>query len=90
MYIETSLPRRRGDKAYFISPRYDAAPNGKCFKFWYHMYGRHIGKLNIYVKAGPALGAMVWNETGNQGNFWLHGKAPVKISTRFQVGNQRD
>jgi len=46
--------------------------------------------LNIYVKAGPALGAMVWNETGNQGNFWLYGKAPVKISTRFQVGNQRD
>ena len=85
MFIETSFPRQPGDNAYLLSPLFPSAPNGKCFNFWYHMSGQDIGELNIYVKAGPALGAKVWNETGNQGQFWLHGMAPVKISTSFQV-----
>ena len=26
--------------------------NGKCVKFWYHMYGESIYKLNLYAKNG--------------------------------------
>ena len=85
MFIETSLPRKPNDKAHFLSPQYPAAPNGKCLNFWYHMSGSHIGTLNVFVKYGVAIGTKVWNETGDQGNFWLHARAPIKINTKFQV-----
>ena len=85
MYIETSSPRKPNDKAWLLSPQYAPAPSGKCFNFWYHMSGRHIGSLNVYVKDSIAFGTKVWNETGNQGNYWLHAKAPIKSSRKFQV-----
>lgn len=85
MYIETSFPRKPNDKAWLISPKYTPAPNGKCFNFWYHMSGRHIGSLNVYLKDSIRLGKMVWNETGNQGSSWLQAKAPIKTNLPFQV-----
>lgn len=85
MYIETSLPRKPNDKAWFLSPQYPAAPNGKCLNFWYHMSGSHIGTMNVYIKDGLTIGTKVWNETGDQGNFWLHARAPIKINNKFQV-----
>ena len=85
MYIETSFPRKPNDKAWLISPQYTPAPNGKCFNFWYHMSGRHIGSLNVYLKDSIRLGKMVWNETGNQGSSWLQAKAPIKTNLPFQV-----
>lgn len=53
MYIETSRPRKDGDKARLISPFFNVAPKNPygitnppayCFGFFYHMYGKHIGK----------------------------------------------
>ena len=85
MYIETSSPRKPYDRAHFISPQYPAAPNGKCLNFWYHMSGSHIGTLNVYIKDGLTIGTKVWNETGDQGNFWLHARAPIKINNKFWV-----
>ncbi|CAH3118157.1 unnamed protein product [Pocillopora meandrina] len=87
MYIETSSPRQQGDVAFLISPKYTGAQNGKCLNFWYHMAGPHIGQLNVYVKTfgSPSKGSKVWNETGDQGNFWLYARAPVKISGDFQI-----
>ena len=26
------------------------ATTGKCFSFWYHMFGRSIGALNMYIR----------------------------------------
>ena len=49
MYIETSAPRRPNDKARLTSPSYPAATDSECLQFYYHMYGRHIGTLNIRV-----------------------------------------
>lgn len=53
MYIETSRPRKDGDQARLISPFFNVAPKNPyginnppayCFGFFYHMYGKHIGK----------------------------------------------
>lgn len=55
MYIETSRPRKEGDKARLLSPTFNVAPKNPygitnppayCFGFYYHMYGKHIGKSN--------------------------------------------
>ncbi|KAL7889355.1 hypothetical protein AOLI_G00016130 [Acnodon oligacanthus] len=51
MYIETSRPRQKGDKARLLSPLYNVTaargPSGSsrvphCISFFYHMKGKHI------------------------------------------------
>lgn len=56
MYIETSRPRLDGDKARLLSPTFNMNSKSSsssssvtnnptyCFAFYYHMYGKHIGK----------------------------------------------
>ena len=49
IFIETSSPRRNGDRAVLESDMIGKTA-GKCFSFWYHMYGSSIGALNIYIR----------------------------------------
>ena len=52
------------------------------------MYGAGIGTLNVYYK--PSNGSMntktlVWTLSGNHGNVWSLGRAPVSISQPYQI-----
>ena len=71
MYIETSLPRSSGDNAKL---EISVSRNGElsCVEFYYHMYGDHMGTLNVY--SGNLL---VFRTSGNHGNHWK--KALVNI-----------
>lgn len=87
MYIETSYPRKQGDKARLISPTYPAVKGGQCFQFWYHMYGQDIGTLNVYVKSPSGKpGVPVWLRSGDRGNIWKIAQVAVTSSSNFQVG----
>ena len=80
MFIETSSPRKTGDKAQLLSPRYGAT-NGKCLQFWYHMYGRSIGTLNVRIRRlvqGKPTYFLQWSRSGDHGNRWR--VAQVKLS----------
>ena len=71
MYIEASPPRRRGDKARLNSPIYSKSTGSSCLKFWYHMYGRTMGTLNVYaVLAGRYQ--KIWSKSGNYNVFLAH------------------
>ena len=89
MYIETSAPRTRGQKARLLSSL--VTPSGSsCVSFYYHMYGRNIGALNIYVKeqstsGTSSLGQPVWTRSGNQQNNWIVGQFSVTPSQSFKV-----
>ena len=48
MYIETSSPRVKGDVARFISGEYQQMSGDECVTFYYHMYGKDTGTLNVY------------------------------------------
>lgn len=85
MYIETSYPRKQGDKARFISPTYNSVKGGQCFQFWYHMYGQDIGTLNVYIKKGQNLGIPVWIRSGNRGNVWKVAQVAITSSSSFNV-----
>jgi hypothetical protein len=54
IYIETSYPTKEGDKAIIEAGPFKADQN-LCFIFYYHMFGEHIGGLNVY--------RMLWNRT---------------------------
>jgi len=85
MYIETSYPRQKGDNAQLSSMSYGAT-TGSCFQFWYHMYGKDIGTLNIYIKYGSnAIGKPVWTRSGDMENVWRISQLTIKSSTAFQV-----
>ncbi|TKS86255.1 MAM domain-containing glycosylphosphatidylinositol anchor protein 2 [Collichthys lucidus] len=100
MYIETSRPRLDGDKARLLSPTFNM--NSKttfsssssvtnnptyCFAFYYHMYGKHIGALNVFLrqKAQTVTDTSVWSLTGNQGDRWRQAKVNIHPTTAFQI-----
>ncbi|KAF6728378.1 MAM domain-containing glycosylphosphatidylinositol anchor protein 2, partial [Oryzias melastigma] len=96
MYIETSRPRKEGDQARLISPFFNVAPKNPygitnppayCFSFFYHMYGKHIGTLNAFLKQKglTASEAPVWSLSGNQGDRWRQAKVSIHPTSSFQV-----
>ncbi|XP_029622701.1 MAM domain-containing glycosylphosphatidylinositol anchor protein 1 [Salmo trutta] len=96
MYIEASRPRVAGDNARLLSPLYNVTaargPKGSsrhpyCVSFFYHMKGKHIGSLNVWlrVKSIASVGDRVWTLDGNQGPDWIQANINVNPSGPFQV-----
>ena len=74
MYIETSF-QFFGDKARLIfSPPRVAIGKRSCFKFYYHMYGATINRLNVFNG-----NTNVFTQSGQQGNRWLYAEVTVKV-----------
>jgi len=84
MYIETSAPRRTGDKARLISPTYSPT-TGRCLTFFYHMYGSGIGTLNLYKKQQSQLGPVIWTQSGDKGQQWNLAQTTLNSNLPFQV-----
>lgn len=40
-----------------------------CFTFWYHMYGKDMGTLNVYIQSGNTT-IKYWSHSGDQGDNW--------------------
>ena len=85
MYIEASSPRKKGDNAMIGSAVF--TPTSTCkVRFFYHMYGRHIGTLNVYTRTntnGPMN--KIWTKSGDQGDIWVKATASISASKNFQV-----
>ncbi|XP_047128245.1 MAM and LDL-receptor class A domain-containing protein 1 isoform X1 [Hydra vulgaris] len=89
-FIESSSPRVVGDKASLKSEIFTPTPvNGRCFSFWYHMYGASIGTLNVYIRSlnqGNFIGnEIMWQLIGNQGNQWFQGRMGLNVPTDYQI-----
>ena len=85
MYIESSSPRKLGDNAMLGSAVFK--PTSTCqLRFFYHMYGTHIGSLNVYVRTSTT-GPMnqIWSKSGDQGDVWIKGTVGISVSQNFQV-----
>ncbi|XP_056424647.1 MAM domain-containing glycosylphosphatidylinositol anchor protein 1 isoform X3 [Hyla sarda] len=93
MFIEASRPRRFGDKARLISPQYNISskfPSLKttyCVSFYYHMYGRHIGNLTVFLRLKniDAQDIPVWVKKGDQGNKWQLENLQLSPTAPFQI-----
>ena len=81
MYIEASTPRQPGDEAKIETPGI-LFSGSSCVKFYYHMYGRDMGTLNVYVD-----GELVFSRTGNQGRRWKEAEIFIEERGVYPVGN---
>ena len=56
-----------------------------CLKFWTHMYGNGVGSLNVYVREESSGNKRIWGLTGDAGNNWYMGQAPISSTQSFRV-----
>jgi len=84
MYIEASSPRSKGHKAWLKSKTYKPTL-GRCLSFWYHMYGSHIGSLNVLIYTNGSRSAPIWTLSGNQGGYWRPARVTIRNSVAHSV-----
>jgi hypothetical protein len=87
--METSAPRRRGERAVISSGINKATPpNGMCLRFWYHMFGAHVNTLNVYQQTPSGNKSLIWTRSGTQGNVWKQGLQTIKSLQPYEVTSQ--
>ncbi|XP_046559779.1 MAM and LDL-receptor class A domain-containing protein 1-like [Haliotis rubra] len=77
LYIEPSVPRLAGDKAWLVSESFAPSHTSSCISFWYSMYGATVGSLNVYIRVPGRTDKMIWHQSGNRSNGWFLGEAPI-------------
>ena len=86
-YIEASdtykSRRRLGDTARLVSPVLRIPRT--CFRIWYHMYGRAMGSINVFLKPENRPEKVLWQRKGNQGNVWKLAEMTVESIYPYQV-----
>ena len=74
MYIGTTT-RSYGDNANLVfSPPSSIIGTTSCLKFYYHMYGSTVNRLNVFN--GHSI---VFTKSGQQGNRWLYAEVTVIV-----------
>jgi len=90
MYIETSWPRKYGDKAWMVSRNFQATASGSTpceLRFFYHMYGDSAEKLTVYIRnyRNGTAQQNLWSRTGSQGAVWNRKVLQLSSDKNFQV-----
>nr|XP_054756445.1 MAM and LDL-receptor class A domain-containing protein 1-like [Lytechinus pictus] len=73
LFVSSGLLVDSDDVARIMSPIATASTSkSSCVEFWYHMWGRAVETLNVYIKReSMALPSTpVTKVTGDQGNYW--------------------
>ena len=73
IYAETSWPRKSGQTTRLVGGPFSGI---KCMRFYYHMYGRHIADLQIYLSEA-GMQSYIWGRYKNQGNTWRYSNVTV-------------
>lgn len=89
-YIDSSFPRRPGDKAKLVSTSFPApsADAPMCMHFWFHMFGSGIGTLKLLMRHFRSLDAPfreIWSLNGNAGNTWFIAQITISSLDDFQL-----
>ncbi|XP_015227028.1 PREDICTED: MAM and LDL-receptor class A domain-containing protein 1-like [Cyprinodon variegatus] len=88
IYVDSSVGEW-GDMSYLVSGVVLPSSKDHCIKFWYHMYGSHVGTLSIYISdrkslaEGNGLEYLKWTKTGNKGDQWLEDSVTVQHEHDF-------
>lgn len=59
-----------------------------CLQFWYHMFGKHTGQLNVYIATNTSE-TLTWSQSGNQGDRWMLAQTTLTSQLTFKVKLKR-
>lgn len=88
LYFEASWvsgknqPLRDGSRVVLESPLVMAS--SVCLRFAYHMYGRSINRLDVFIRRGKHF-RKVWTKKGAQGNKWFTTEIDLSINIEYKV-----
>ncbi|XP_062522144.1 MAM and LDL-receptor class A domain-containing protein 2-like isoform X2 [Corticium candelabrum] len=94
VYAESSSPRPNGGSVFSLvyQNSFPAVIDGSCkFRFWYHMYGYHMGKLEVVLsQVNPFTSetisrTVIWSKEGDQGNRWHRDFVSVNSSVSYEL-----
>nr|XP_006821081.1 PREDICTED: apical endosomal glycoprotein-like [Saccoglossus kowalevskii] len=81
IYLDNNADQFFGDAARLESPAVDFVANQpKCFTFWYHIYGAHIGSLSVYLQAGQRLNP-IWAKRTTLGDQWNQARVNLLLTS---------
>lgn len=89
-----------GSSARLVSPaiqRTHSFTQPSCLRFWYSMYGKHMGYLNVYATTTDTIptsttlseAAMIWSLNGDQGDGWKMAEVAIDMANDFVVSNTK-
>ena len=84
IYAEASSPATLGMKAILQSNGFPASKAG-ILRFHYHMYGRHMGTLNVYIQKQKRSRSLLWTKSGNQGTPWKEQKLLISSDLPYKI-----
>ena len=80
LYLESSSQGiQAGQKADLISPWMKPKPGGQCLKFYYTMYGRTMGSLDVKLELNDGRAWLIFLKEGDQGKEWKKGQGNIDI-----------
>ena len=83
IYLNASKVTKVNQTAQLLSP-FIRGP--KCLRFHYHIYGRHIGRLDVLLQLREQQSAyLMWQKSGEQGDQWMKASVDIGYSGECQV-----
>ncbi|KAK7488811.1 hypothetical protein BaRGS_00019946, partial [Batillaria attramentaria] len=84
-YAYTEATSHAGKTARMLTGEFPATNSDVCLQFYYHMYGRGMGTLNVKLAHGTTLyGQSLWSKSGDQGNQWHLAQVTLPVSQLLQ------
>ena len=81
-----SRARREGDNARLVSKELpQTSPNKKCLRFFYHMFGRTMGSLSVYLVPSGQTKKFLFTKTGSQKDDWKLAELNLNVDKPYQV-----
>lgn len=85
LYVESSEPRRFGDRATLIS---GVLKGLQCMRFMYYMHGQDMGYLSVYRFGDGVMRSRLWRRRGDQGDRWQEARITLPCnSTSYMVSS---
>ncbi|XP_028412231.1 MAM and LDL-receptor class A domain-containing protein 1-like [Dendronephthya gigantea] len=86
IFTESSFPAKENDTALLTSKLFPPS-QCRCISWYYHMYGRSMGELSVYIKDPVGSKRIIWDKKGDQGNRWILDSATISnvSTTSYQV-----
>lgn len=56
-----------------------------CLVFWYYMFGKHMGSLNVYYESDTGHSVKLFSKSNNQGQRWHSAHIDINVGMNFKV-----